>query len=261
MKIKNNFKKIFLVILTVLLFILLWEGTIRLFNISDFLLPNPLKVFSTYISMAFSGRLFFHTWVTMIEALIGFIMGAFIGVLLGYLVSKSKTIDYVLSPFIIAAQTTPKLALAPLFLIWFGFGLLSKIFITALVVFFPIFVNTVVAIKSINPGLKALMKLVHASKWQTFKNLELPSSLPMLFAGFKSGITLAIVGAVVGEFVGANAGLGYLIIFGTGQLNTEMVFTAITQLVLIGIISYEIVAIIGSKLMKWHHSEKEDALY
>lgn len=253
----NNFKKILLVIITVSLFILLWEGAVKLFNISDFLLPSPFKVFGTYISMSVSGRLFFHTWVTVVETLAGFIIGAFIGVTLGYLVSKSKTIDYVLSPFIIAAQTTPKLALAPLFLIWFGFGLTSKILITALVVFFPIFVNTVVAIKSINPGLKALMKLVHASKWQTFINLELPSSLPILFAGFKSGITLAVVGAVVGEFVGASAGLGYLIILGTGQLNTDIVFTAIIQLVLIGIISYEVVSFIGSKLMKWHHSEKD----
>lgn len=243
------------------IFILLWEKAVKIFNISEFLLPSPSRIFNTYISMAFSGRLFFHTWITVIETLIGFILGAFIGVALGYIVSKSKTFNYVLSPFIIAAQTTPKLALAPLFLIWFGFGLLSKIFITALVVFFPIFVNTVVAIKSINPDLKALMRLVHANKWQVFKNLEFPSSLPMLFAGFKSGITLAIVGAVVGEFVGASAGLGYLIIFGTGQLDTTTVFTAIIQLVLICLIFYEIITIIGSKLMKWHHSEKEDITY
>lgn len=253
----KKFKKIFIVILVVFLFILFWEGVVRLFNISDFLLPGPFKVFDTYFSMAVSGRLFFHTWVTTVETLAGFIIGALIGVSLGYLVSKSKTIDSILSPFIIAAQTTPKLALAPLFLIWFGFGLISKILITALVVFFPIFVNTAVAIKSIHPGLKALMKLVHANRWQVFKNLELPSSLPIIFAGLKSGITLAVVGAVVGEFVGANAGLGYLIIFGTGQLNTGIVFTAIVQLVLVSIILYEVVSLIGSRLMKWHHSEKD----
>lgn len=256
MQIKNGFRKYVLVISVVLLFLLLWEKIVKLFKISEFLLPSPSRIFNTYISMAFTGRLFFHTWITVVETLTGFIVGAFIGVALGYIVSKSKTIDNILSPFIIAVQTTPKLALAPIFLIWFGFGLLSKIFITTLVVFFPIFVNTVVAIKSINPNLKALMELVHASKWQVFKKLELPSSLPMLFAGFKSGITLAIVGAVVGEFVGASAGLGYLIIFGTGHLDTATVFTAIIQLVLIGIIFYEIVAIIGSKLMKWHESEK-----
>lgn len=252
-----KFKKIFLIISTVLIFVLLWEGAVKLFNISDFLLPSPFKVLDSYVSMALSGRLFFHTWVTTVETLSGFFIGALIGVVLGYIVSKSKTADYILSPFIIAAQTTPKLALAPLFLIWFGFGLISKIFITALIVFFPIFVNTAVAIKSINPNLKALMKLVHANKWQVFKNLELPSSLPILFAGFKTGITLAIVGAVVGEFVGASAGLGYLIIFGTGQLNTGIVFTAIVQLVLVSLILYEIVSVIGSKLMKWHHSEKD----
>jgi NitT/TauT family transport system permease protein len=257
MKIKTNLKKIWLVIIAVLLFILLWEAAVKLFKISDFLLPGPVKVLNTYISMAASGRLFFHTWVTTVETLSGFIIGALIGIILGYLVSKSKTLNYILSPFIIAAQTTPKLALAPLFLIWFGFGIVSKIFITALVVFFPIFVNTAVAIKSINPNLKALMKLIHANRWQVFKNLELPSSLPIIFAGLKSGITLAVVGAVVGEFVGANAGLGYLIIFGTGQLDTGIVFTAIVQLVLISLIFYEIVSVVGSRLMKWHHSEKD----
>lgn len=257
MIIKTYFKKYLLIIAAVLLFILLWEGSVRLYNISDFLLPSPFKVFESYISMAASGRLLYHTWVTTIETISGFIIGALIGVVLGYLVSKSKTLDYMLSPFIVAAQTTPKLALAPLFLIWFGFGIVSKIFITALIVFFPIFVNTAVAIKSINPNLKALMKLVHANRWQVFKNLELPSSLPIIFAGLKSGITLAVVGAVVGEFVGASAGLGYLIIFGTGQLNTGIVFTAIVQLILISIIFYEVVSVIGSRLMKWHHSEKD----
>ena len=258
MQILNKIKKYSSVALVLLLFFLLWEVLIKLFNISEFLLPSPSKIFSTYISMALEGRLFFHTWITTIEALSGFFIGAFIGITLGYIVSKSKILDKILSPFIIAAQTTPKLALAPIFLIWFGFGIVSKIFITTLIVFFPIFVNTTVAIKSINPNLKALMKLTHANKWQVFKKLELPSSLPMLFAGFKSGITLAIVGAVVGEFVGASAGLGYLIIFGTGHLDTATVFAAIIQLVIIGVIFYEAVSIIGSRLMKWHESEKNN---
>jgi len=258
MQIVNKLRKYSSIALTLLLFLLLWEGIIKLFHISDFLLPSPFKVFNTYISMALKGKLFFHTWITTIEALTGFFIGAFIGIALGYIISKSKILDRILSPFIIAAQTTPKLALAPLFLIWFGFGLLSKIFITALIVFFPIFVNTAVAIKSINPNLRAVMKLAHANKWQVFKKLELPSSLPMLFAGFKSGITLAIVGAVVGEFVGASAGLGYLIIFSTGHLDTTAVFAAIIQLVIVGIIFYEIIAIIGSRLTRWHQSEKDN---
>lgn len=254
-------KKVLLTLSVVSIFILLWEGIVRFFNISEFLLPGSFKVIETYVSMTLSGRLFFHTWITTVEIIVGFIAGSLIGLTLGYSVSKSKIINNVLSPFIIAAQTTPKLALAPLFLIWFGFGIVSKILITALVVFFPIFVNTVVAVKYINPNLKELMDLVHANKWQRFIKLEVPSSLPMVFAGLKSGITLAVVGAVVGEFVGASAGLGYLIIFGTGQLNTEIVFTAIVQLVIIGIIFYEIVSVVGSLLMKWHHSEKEEALY
>ncbi|KPJ54883.1 hypothetical protein AMJ47_02310 [Parcubacteria bacterium DG_72] len=258
MQITKKLKKYGSIVLTLILFLLLWEAIIKLFNISEFLLPSPSKVFNTYVSMALRGKLFFHTWITTLEALTGFVMGSFIGIVLGYIVSKSKILDKSLSPFIIAAQTTPKLALAPIFLIWFGFGLLSKIFITALIVFFPIFVNTAVAIKSINPNLKSVMRLARANKWQVFKNLEIPSSLPMLFAGFKSGITLAMVGAVVGEFVGANAGLGYLIIFGTGYLDTAIVFASVIQLIIIGIIFYEIISIIGSKIMRWHESEKNN---
>lgn len=258
MRILNKLRKCGLIVLVSLLFLLLWEAIIRLFNISEFLIPSPVKVFDTYVSMVLTGKLFFHTWITMIEALTGFAIGALIGIVLGYTVSKSKMLNKILSPFIIAAQTTPKLALAPIFLIWFGFGLLSKIFITALIVFFPIFVNTTVAIKSINPNMRAVMKLACANKWQVFKKLEFPSSLPMLFAGFKSGITLAMVGAVVGEFVGSSAGLGYLIVFGTGYLDTSIVFVAIIQLVIVSIIFYEIITKIGSKLMKWHESEKDN---
>jgi len=258
MQITNKFKKYVSVALGFLFFLLLWEGIIKLFHISDFLLPSPLEVFNTYILMVINGRLFFHTWITIIETLSGFIIGALVGIILGYTVSKSKILNRILSPLIIAAQTTPKLALAPLFLIWFGFGLSSKIFITALIVFFPIFVNMAVAVKSINPNLKALMKLVHANKWQIFKKLEVPSSLPMLFAGLKSGITLAVVGAVVGEFVGASAGLGYLIMFNMGRLDTASVFAAIIQLIIISIVFYEIITIVGSESMKWHESEKDN---
>lgn len=253
----NKLKRYGMEILVLIFFLFLWELAVAFFSISEFLLPSPTRIFSTYISMFVKNRFLFHTWVTVIEAIIGFTMGSFIGVVLAYIVTKSKVLEDILSPFIIAAQTTPKLALAPILLIWFGFGVLSKVFITALIVFFPVFVNTSIAIKSVNPNLRDIMKLVNANKWQVFKNLELPSSLPMLFAGFKSGITLAVVGAVVGEFVGANAGLGYLIIFATGHLDTAMVFSAVAQLVIMGLAFYKIISIIGSKLMKWHLSEKD----
>lgn len=256
MRIQDKLKKYGAELLVLIFFILVWEVIVKLFNISEFLLPSPSLVLSTYLSMIVSGLLFWHTWVTMVETATGFVIGALIGIVLGYMLAKSRILETTLSPFIIAAQTTPKLALAPIFLIWFGFGILSKIFITALIVFFAIFVNTFVAIKSVNPNLRDVMKLVHANRWQVFKELELPSSLPMLFAGFKSGITLAIVGAVVGEFVGANAGLGYLIIFGVGYLDTAMVFAAIIQLVIMGIVFYEIISATGSRLMRWHESEK-----
>lgn len=249
-------KKYFWQILGLLIFLFSWEIAVKLLKISELLLPSPSNVFKTYLLILKNGLLFWHTWVTTLETLSGFIIGSIIGIILGYLLSKSKTLENIFSPFLVAIQTTPKLALAPLFLIWFGFGILSKIFITALIVFFTVFINTLVAIKSVNSNLKDVMRLTHASKWQIFTKLELPSSLPLLFAGFKSGITLAVVGAVVGEFIGANAGLGYLIIFAIGNLNTPMVFAAIIQLVIIGIVLYTAISVLGSKLMKWHESER-----
>ena len=259
MKTRNMFQYLKYIVVSIVvlgIFFTLWQLLVNVFHMSEFLLPGPMSIFRAYGVMMENNRLSFHTWVTIEETLIGFFLGTLLGVLLGYITSKAKLLELIFSPFIIGAQTTPKFALAPLFLIWFGFGILSKIFITALIVFFPIFINTVLAIKSVNSNLRDIMRLSHASNWQVLTKLEIPSSFPTLFAGLKSGITLAVVGAVVGEFVGANAGLGYLIIFATGNLDTPTVFAAIIQLVIIGIVLYEIVSITGSRFIKWHESEK-----
>jgi len=256
MFIQSKLKKYLLQVLVLVFFIFIWWIVVKLFNVSEIIFPSPFRVFRLYADHQTLERISLHTWVTLEEALIGFLIGSLIGIILGYIVVKSKTLENILSPFIIAAQTTPKLALAPIFLIWFGFGIISKIFITALIVFFPIFINMAVAIKSINPNLREVMQLVRANKWQIFTKLEWPSSLPLLFAGFKSGITLAVVGAVVGEFVGANSGLGYLIIFSMGHLDTPMVFVAIIQLIVLSIILYEMISILGTRFMRWHESEK-----
>lgn len=257
LRITDTIKRPFLQILVFMLFILVWEMITKLFHTSELLLPSPLVVKNTYLHMLFNGLLLEHTKVTVIEVVCGFTIGGAVGVILGYLLGKSKLLEDTLSPYIIALQTTPKLALAPLFLIWFGFGITSKILITALIVFFAIFINMLVAVKSVNSNLKDLLKLNQANQWQVFTKLELPSSLPFLFAGFKSGITLAVIGAVVGEFIGANSGLGYLIIFSMGNLNTPAVYASIIQLIILGVVFYQIISVIGRRLMHWHESEKD----
>lgn len=252
----EKFYKYLIRIMFVFLCLIAWEVLVTSFKVSEFLLPKPSAIFQDYLSLS-TNRLLFHTVVTLVETLSGFLIGVVIGTVLGYLMAKSKVLDNLFSPLVISLQTTPKLALAPLFLIWFGFGLLSKTLITALVVFFPIFINTTLAIKSVNSNLKDLLILTGANKWQILWKLELPSSLPLIFAGLKSGITLAVVGAVVGEFIGAKAGLGYLIIYSTGHLDTATVFVAIFQLAVLGLVLYEIVSQVGAKITRWHESGKE----
>ena len=159
--------------------------------------------------------------------------------------------------YIVAAQTAPKIALAPLIVIWLGFGLSSKFFLVALIVFFPIFVNMITGVRSVDRNLLELMKSTGASRFDIFKKIEMPSALPMLFAGFKTGITLAVIGAVVGEFVGANAGLGYLTIYASGLMDTSQVFVAIFQLTLLGIVLYALVSFIEKKMMPWHEAERK----
>ncbi len=193
-----------------LLFISAWKALTFIFRIPPFLLPPPEDVFREYVTLLVNGLLLVHTYVTLYETITGFLAGSAIGMLLGYPLAKSRRLERMLSPYIVAAQTAPKIALAPLIVIWLGFGIASKFFLVALIVFFPIFVNMITGVRSVDRNLLELMRSTGASKFDIFWKIEIPSSLPMLFAGYKTGITLAVIGAVVGEFVGANAGLGYL---------------------------------------------------
>jgi NitT/TauT family transport system ATP-binding protein len=237
-------------------FIAVWKGIVEIFRIPTFILPAPDVVFLAYVELWKRGTLWDHTWLTLSEAVLGFLAGAFLGFVLGYMLGKSRRIEQVLSPYIVAAQTAPKIAFAPLVVLWFGFGLFSKVFLAMFIVFFPILVNTLLGLKSIDRDKKELLKAARASRLQTFIKLEVPGMLPELFAGFKTGITFAVIGAVVGEFVGARGGLGYLTIFASGELNMPQAFAAITQLILLGIALYGIVVFLERVVMPWWHSKR-----
>ena len=239
------------------LFIGLWEFFIYLFDIPTFLVPAPEEVFAEYLRLLTSGTLMKHTIVTLKETLLGFAAGSILGIGIGYLLAKSRKVERIFSPYVVAAQTAPKIAIAPLIVIWFGFGITSKIILVMLIVFFPILINTMLGIKSVDENQIELFKSTHASKLQMFTKLELPSALPVIFAGFKTGITLAVIGAVVGEFVGANAGLGYLTIYASGLMDTSQVFAAIIQLTLLGVVLYALISVIGARLMPWRAEEEE----
>jgi NitT/TauT family transport system ATP-binding protein len=231
-------------------FIALWKAITWLFAIPAYLVPPPEDVFARYIAMA-GGTLWTHTWATLSETVLGFLAGATLGFVAGYAVAKCRRAEQIMMPYVVAAQTVPKIAFAPLVVIWFGFGMSSKVILGMLVVFFPILINTVLGMRSISEDKRELMSSVKATWWQVFTKLELYSMLPELFAGFKTGITLAVIGAVVGEFVGAKVGLGYLTTYAAGYLDTSRVFATLLQLSLMGIVLYGIVSLLERWLLPW----------
>jgi NitT/TauT family transport system permease protein len=196
-----------------------------------------------------------HTVVTFSEVIAGLALGAFLATALGYGLAKSTTLERVLSPYIVASQSIPIVAVAPLLVIWFGPGRLSKVLICALIVFFPVLVNTVVGVRSVPEELHDLMRSLRATKSQVFLKLEVPAAMPVLLGGLKIGATLSVIGAVVGEFVGSDQGLGFLINLGGGLYDTPLVFVAVFTLVAMALMLYSIVAAAERRLLAWRISE------
>ncbi|RME37243.1 MAG: ABC transporter permease [Thermoflexia bacterium] len=220
-----------LVGVSLLVFLGLWEGVVRLADYPPFLLPAPGDVLRRLAVLLADGSLWRHTGVTLGEILAGLGLGAVVAIALGYLLAHSPIAERLLSPYIVASQSVPVVAVAPLLVIWFGPGFLSKVLVCALVVFFPILVNTIVGVRSVEPELRDLMRTLEAGRWKTFRLLEVPAALPVLLSGLKIGATLSVIGAVVGEFVASNQGLGYLIKQGQQLYDTPLVFVGIGMLV------------------------------
>jgi NitT/TauT family transport system permease protein len=198
-----------------------------------------------------SGALWRHVRVTLKEILGGLALGTFVATLLGYLLAHSPVAERLLAPYIVASQSVPTVAIAPLLVIWFGTGLLSKVLVCALIVFFPILVNTVVGVRSVSRDLRDLMRTLQASRWQMIWMLEVPAALPTLLGGLKVGATLAVIGAVVGEFVASDRGVGYLLKQGQQLYDTPLVFVGIGTLVVMAQILYGTVALAERLLLRW----------
>ncbi|MEE4312633.1 MAG: ATP-binding cassette domain-containing protein [candidate division KSB1 bacterium] len=233
-----------------ILFILLWKGILNISDYPEFILPSPGVVLSRFFEALSNNDLLMHTGITFFEAVTGFIIGTFIGVSAGYPLSKIPLLEKMLYPYITASQTTPIIAVAPLLALWFGFGLTSKIFISALIVLFPVLLATITSIRTVERDLGDIMRALGASRLQTLLKLELPGSLPYLFSTMKVAITLSLIGAVVGEFVSSNRGLGYLIIAAKGVLDTPLLFVTIFMLAFVGITLYSSVILIEKMLFR-----------
>jgi NitT/TauT family transport system permease protein len=233
------------------LFLAAWEWGPGLLGIPPFVVPPASAVYREFIRMLSVNQLLFHTGVTTAEVIAGFILGSLMGAVFGYLLGMSPTAEIALSPYILALQIAPKVAFAPLFIMWMGFTVYPKILVAILIVFFPVMVNVLTAIRNIDPDLINLARSFTASRAQIFWKIEFPSSMPSLFASLRIGSTLAVVGVVVGELVGGNFGLGYLLTFGEGQANTPMVFVCIFLLTLIGGIAYLAVILIEQRVLHY----------
>jgi NitT/TauT family transport system permease protein len=207
-----------------------------------------------------SGSLLRHTAATLTEVLAGLVVGVSAATALGYFLARSRTFERLLAPYIVASQSVPVVAIAPLLVIWFGPHLLSKVLICALIVFFPVLVNTIVGLRSVPEELHELMRSLQSSRWQTFSYLEVPAALPVFLGGLRIGATLAVIGAVVGEFVGADRGLGFLINVGKGQYDTALVFVAVFTLVAMAMALYGLVVGLEKRLLSWQQRPEEERL-
>lgn len=234
--------------------LLLWEGLVRWQAYPAFILPGPLVVARKFMLLALDGTLARHSWVTLVEIALGLSLGLTTACLLGYLLGKNRTVEQLVAPYIVASQSVPIVAIAPLLVIWLGSGLASKVLVCALITFFPMLINTIVGIRNVDADLHDLMRSLRASRWQLFKLLEVPAALPVLFSGLKLSVILAVVGAVVGEFVGADVGLGFLINLARGVLDTPMMFVAILCLVIIAQALYISVVLLERRYLRWQQA-------
>ena len=232
----------------------IWHFYVRGTGISSFILPAPSAVWDSWMDMLSSARAWRHTWTTVYVTLMGFGWALVIGVGLGVVLGRTRWLELTLNPFIVATQVIPKVALLPLFVVWFGFGATSKIIVAAVLAFFPILTNTVLGVKSVDPGHRDVMTSLNATRWQIFRRLELPSSLPYILTGMEIGIVLAIIGAIVGEYLGGNAGLGFMLVSKMNGYETDGLFAVIIQMTLLGFIFYFATGALRRFTIPWHQS-------
>ena len=244
-------KRFIPILLSLLAFLLGWDLLTRFSGIPNFILPSPLSVWTRFLKAMSDGSLPRHTAITLTEIVLGLIVGVLFATVVGYMLAKSRSLEKVLSPYLVASQAIPVIAIAPLLVIWLGDGILSKVVICALIVFFPVLVNTIVGVRAVPTALYELMNSLHASRAQILWKVEAPASLPVFLGGLRIGATLSVIGAIVGELVDAESGLGFLLQLGDFQYDTPMVFVAVFTLIALALMLYGIVRMLENKFLKW----------
>ncbi len=239
-------------LVTSLLLLLAWELLAVAGQYDAFILPRPLNVWRQFLVVAQDGRLLRHSLVTISEVIPGLLLGVAIAAPLGYLLARSPLAERLLSPYLIASQAIPVIAIAPLLTIWVRSTFWSRVLVAVLVVFFPILINVIAGLRSVPPELYELMQSLRATRWQVFRQLEVPAAMPILLAGLKVGATLSVIGALVGEFVQPRSvGLGFLLVTARYQFRTDLVFVVLLTLAAIALAMYGAVALLESRLLRW----------
>ena len=246
-------------LLLIAAFLAAWEALVRVLAVPAFILPAPTSIFMA-LYRGFSTTLYVdHMWITLTETLLGFAFGTALAFALGIAVALSRRVEYFLYPFIVMFQAMPKVALAPLIIIWFGLGLTSKVVSAALVAFFPLMVNTIVGLRSADEDRVNLMRSLAASRMQIFWMLLLPNALPYIFAGLEIAMIFALIGAIVAEFVGAQAGLGMLMQSMNFTMDVAGQFSVLLILSVVGLLLNGIVNGVRRRVLFWDPSQKTDA--
>lgn len=235
---------------SLVVFVLVWQLVVFVTGYRSFILPGPYTVAERFVEAWADGTMWPNAWTTLVEVLLGFAIGATIGLVTGIGLARSRLAERLLSPYLVAAQATPVLVLAPLIVLWFGSGLPSKLVICTLIVFFPVAVATMVGIRSVDPRLLEMASSFRATSWQTITRVEVPAALPAILGGLRVGITLAVIGAIVGEWAGGESGLGVLINIARGSLfDIPLMFAALLTLALVGVALYLVMVLVERRLV------------
>ena len=235
--------------------VLLWWLVTAMGWVKPYLVPSPGSVVAEFQKDA--GLLARHSSITLLETVIGFIVASVVGLVCAIAIVYSRGVERTLYPLLLAAQVVPKIAIAPLFVVWLGFGIAPKILVAVLIAFFPVVISGVAGLRSVDPELLDLAAAMGAKPWDSFAKIRFPSAMPHIFAGLKVAVTLAVVGAVVGEFVGANSGLGYIVMSSNGNLNTPQLFAALIAMSVIGIVLFVVLEIAERFAVPWRVAREE----
>ena len=251
MSIGRRWKDVVYPLITLLVGVVAWSLAIPAFSVPNYILPTPGSVLAAVYSGYVGGSYWPHVLFTVQNTLVGYALGCSLAVVFGALLAESRTFERFVYPYIIALQSMPKVALAPLIIVWFGFGNLSKVIMVALICFFPLFVNTSIGIRQTPPALVNMMRVFSASRLEIFFRVKLRAAMGHIFAGLQIGIVLGLIGAVVGEFVASTRGLGYLVATSQANFDVATMFAALVGLVAIGLIGTQIVRAIHGRIVFW----------